>query len=407
LTQALLVSMSLLVACHGVSWPSGRIVRSLRVLAVQAEPASVTPGQSSQLSLLLADGIDSPDNGIDNPDAGANADIDVAWFGACDNPPHNDPSKCLSQYAGWLDQISPVLADHSLSSTSAPFQVARTFQYHAPDSVLQNQVTVGGQTIHYGNSYVYFAVCAGKLSPAAGLTDQLPVQCRDRSSNALLDQSRFVVGVTTLYAYDKILNHNPVFPVPRKCLGLSMAQCAAQSPQFASAVPYAGKACSVDSECNSVLAGSAVSAVGGVSPASACASDGVCAPRVSPCTKNVPGSCGVHDIGIEVADSSFVLTGLDGTLIPNPLKSLWVDCYSNTGAWPDDPHHGISGPPVNEFTDPNLSAYLDVLTTMTGCGNGWQAPTQPTDQARVWAVVRDDRGGLAWLEKRFVVRLAH
>jgi hypothetical protein len=47
----LLAALPLMVACHGVSWPSQRSVRSLRVLAVQAEPASVTPGQSSQLSL--------------------------------------------------------------------------------------------------------------------------------------------------------------------------------------------------------------------------------------------------------------------------------------------------------------------------------------------------------------------
>jgi hypothetical protein len=405
----LLTALLPMVACHGVSWPSERIVRSLRVLAVQAEPASVTPGQSSQLSLLCVDSIDSPDDNIEGADAGVNPDIDVAWFGACDNPPNNDPSKCLGQYAGWLDRISPVLADHSLSSTLAQFQVAQTFQYNAPENVLQNEVTVGGVTIHYGNSYVYFAACAGKLVPAAGLTDQLPVQCRDRSSNALLDQSRFVVGVTTIYAYDKILNHNPLFPVPRNCSAQSLAQCAMQQPpQYASAVPYSGKACSVDSDCYAG-SGSAVATVGGVPAGWACASnvgsDGVCAPLVHPCTNNVPGSCGLYDIGVELGVASFFLTGLDETLIFNPPKSLWIDCYSNTGAWPDDPHHGLSAPSASEFVGHNISkpADLDNYTAMDGCGY-WQPPTQPTDQARVWAVIRDDRGGIGWLEKRVVVR---
>jgi hypothetical protein len=380
----LLTALPLMLACNGVSWPSERIVRSLRVLAVQAEPASVTPGQSSQLSLLLADGIDSPDNGIDNPDAAANSDIDVAWFGACDNPPHNDPSKCLSQYAGWLDRISPVLADHTLSSTSASFQVARTFQFHAPDNVLQNQVTGDGQTIRYGNSYVYFAVCAGRLWPAAGLTDQLPVHCRDRSSNALLDQRRFVAGVTTLYAYDKVLNHNPQIMVPAK---------SSTQPQFASAVPYAGEACSVNADCHP---DSAVPSEGGVPTVWACASDGVCVPRVPPCTKNVPGSCDPHYIAMQVADSSFVLTGLDGTLVPSPHKSLWMDCYANTGAWNKDDRIELDAPIVNNIADLAKSEWA-------GC-SPWHAPTQPTDQARVWAVIRDDRGGIAWTEKRFVVR---
>jgi hypothetical protein len=393
--MALLTSMPLMAACNGVSWPSERIVRSLRVLAVQAEPASVTPGQNSQLSLLCADGIGGPT-------ADTHCNVEVAWFGACDNPPKNDPTKCLSQYAGWLDQISPVLADHTLSSTSAPFQVAQKFQYQAPDDVLQNQVTVGGQTIQYGNSYVYFAVCAGKLVPAAGLTDQLPVQCRDSSSNVLLDQRRFVVGVTTLYAYDKILNHNPQFPVPSTNMG---------QQQLASAVPYAGKACTVDSDCYLGPTGTAVGGVsgaGGVSPASACASNGasngVCAPLMQRCNKNVPGSCDVHDVGAEVAASSFVLTGLDGTVILNPLKSLWIDCYANAGAWPDDPRHGIGPPIVNDVSTSNISAYLKVLSAMTGCGSGWQAPPQPTDQARIWVVLRDDRGGIAWREQRVVVR---
>lgn len=381
----LFAALSLLVACNDVSWPSRRSVRSLRVLAVQAEPASVTPGQSSQLSLLLADGIASPDNGIDDPDAAVNSDIDVAWFGACDNPPHNDPRKCLSQYAGWLDAISPVLADHSLSSTSAVFQVARTFQYHAPNDVLQNEVTVGSETIHYGNSYVYFAVCAGKLVPAAGLTDQLPVQCRDRTSNALLDQSRFVVGVTTLYAYDKILNHNPVFPVLPKTLAESFTQ----PQQFASAVPYTGKVCSVDGDCNN--------------SGFACASDGICVQLKPTCNKDVPRSCDPYNVGVEVAASSFVLTGLDGTPIINPLKSLWIDCYYNAGAWIDDPDHALAPPFLNDPVE--LQRLVnDGLTVMTGCGGGWQAPTQPTDQARVWVTIRDDRGGIAWLEKRVIVR---
>jgi hypothetical protein len=388
-------ALALMVACNDVSWPKKRSVRSLRVLAVQAEPASVTPGQSSQLSLLLADGIDSPDNGIDDADAAVNSDIDVAWFGACDNPPRNDPSKCFSQYATWLDQISPVLADHSLSSPSAVFQVARTFQYHAPTNILQNEVTVGSETIRYGNSYVYFAVCAGKLVPAAGLTDQLPVQCRDRVSNALLDQSRFIVGVTTLYAYDKILNHNPLFTVPPNCSGQTMAQCATQPPQFASAVPYAGKACSVDSDC------SASPAEGGVAPTSACATDGICAPLKPTCNKKVPGSCDPYGIGVELAASSFLLTGSDGTLISNPLKSLWIDCYYSAGAWIDDPDHALEAPFA---TDPDLFAHVDTSSMMTGCGGGWQAPSQETDQARVWVIIRDDRGGIAWLEKRVIVR---
>jgi len=101
-------------------------------------------------------------------------------------------------------------------------------------------------------------------------------------------------------------------------------------------------------------------------------------------------------VGVELAASSFVLTGLDGTPIFNPPKSLWIDCYANVGAWIDDPHQGLYDP-IRSATDPGG-------TDMTDCGSGWQAPTQPTDQARIWVLIRDDRGGIGWLEKRVIVR---
>ena len=117
----------------------------------------------------------------------------------------------------------------------------------------------------------------------------------------------------------------------------------------------------------------------------------------------MPGSCEARDIGVEVDASSFLLTGLDGRLILSPLKSLWIDCYANAGAWIDNPHHGLDPPFVNDVADLKILANLNGLTDMTGCGGGWQAPLQATDQARVWAVIRDDRGGIGWLEKRFFV----
>jgi len=53
---------------------------------------------------------------------------------------------------------------------------------------------------------------------------------------------------------------------------------------------------------------------------------------------------------------------------------------------------------------PIISTIADLAKSeWAGC-SPWQAPTQPTDQARVWVVIRDDRGGIAWLEKRVIVR---
>jgi hypothetical protein len=344
------VSMLSGVACNGVSWPSERIVRSLRVLGVQAEPASVTPGQSSQLSMLCADGIGGP-----NTDT--QCDVEVAWFGACNNPLNNDPLKCLHNYADWVQYFASPLADTPSVPAIGQFKIAPQFEYQAPENVLVSEVNVGGESIHYGTSYVFFAACAGTLYPASGLADQLPVQCRDRNSGALLDQRRFVVGVTTIYAYDKIVNHNPQLTRP-----------------LWDYVPIPDQTCSTDGDCGTGYA---------------CAGDAHCAPIVRPCRTDVPGSCNNHYLGMLVPPLSFVVTGLDGTPILRPMKSLWIDCYANAGALPDDARQGLEPPNVG--------------TGAAGCA-AWQAPTQATEQARLWMVLRDDRGGIAWHEQRIFVR---
>ena len=91
---------------------------------------------------------------------------------------------------------------------------------------------------------------------------------------------------------------------------------------------------------------------------------------------------------------SFHLVGLDGTSIPSPLKSLWLEYYANAGALPDD-SRTAAPPPI----DSSSSSFVRSA--------GWQAPQKPTESARLWAVLRDDHGGLNWLEQRVIVRLPH
>src|ERR1039457_3313342 len=97
----LLVVMASELGCNGVSWPSERVVNSLRVLGVKSEPASLAPGQSSHLSLLCADGSKG---GTADPSCDFDK-IDVAWFADCDNPVNNDPTRCLNHYAAWIDKL--------------------------------------------------------------------------------------------------------------------------------------------------------------------------------------------------------------------------------------------------------------------------------------------------------------
>ena len=341
--------------CNGVSWPSERIVDSLRILGVKSEPASLTPGQSTHLSMLCADGIGG---GTTDP----SCNVEVAWFADCDNPPNNDPLKCLDHYAAWADQFSSPLAD---TPAIPQFAVSPEFDFRAPDNVLQGQVTLSGQAVQYGISYVYFAACAGHLFPVKGVTDRLPVECRDRDTNALLDQRRFVVGVTTIYSYGGIANANPQLLNPTiDGLAIPIQACAS------------GADCGVGFDCT----------------------DSTCAPVVRPCSRDIPGSCNGHCLNFQVPGASFHLTQ-DSAPIANPTKALWAEYYANAGSLPDDARFALHAP------EPNASVGGIGTTdlSISYCAP-WVAPTYATEQARLWVVVRDDRGGLSWLEQRVLVR---
>ncbi len=341
------LSLPLTLGCNDVSWPNGRIVTSLRVLGVRAEPASVQPGESSHFSLLCADGAK----------ADTRCDVEIGWFADCNNPQNNDPLKCLNHYAAWFQDVSGPLSDAPGGAARPDFELATEFDYHVPDDILRAEVSVGGIPVRYGNAYVYFAACAGRLYPAPGLVDQLPVQCRDRATGALLDQRRFVVGVTTLYAYEAVRNANPQMLNPRFDGRLIPQQI-----------------CSSDTDCG---------------PGFGCTSEGECIPVVPACRD--PQTCRGHCLDVEVPATSATLTTLSGAPILNPLKSLWFEYYANMGSLPDDPGFGLPAPQQGAASVRSYCA-------------AWRAPTQPSSEARIWLVLRDDRGGLAWHTQRIVVR---
>src|SRR5512133_2936695 len=87
---ALLLSFG--TACDDVDWPEPRYVDSLRVLAVRAEPPTLTPGSSTRLSVLC---VDASRGTTTAPEC----EGEVAWFTGCDNPEKNDPDRCLETYS--------------------------------------------------------------------------------------------------------------------------------------------------------------------------------------------------------------------------------------------------------------------------------------------------------------------
>jgi hypothetical protein len=350
-TALRLVALLPMVGCEKVSWPSQHYIDSLRVLGVQAQPASLSPGKSARLSLGCADG----GRGAEEEPV---CDVEVAWFADCSNPDQNDPSKCFGRYAAWPDQIAAPVSDTSSTSFPDGFGFGTTFELTAPDDILSQEADVGKNVVHYGTSYVYFAVCAGQLFPVKGVENRLPIECRERNSGKLLDQRRFVVGITTLYSYDLITNNNPELSAPRFDTVPIPASCAAVA------------------HCPSGFE---------------CSTDGTCVPVVESCSRNHPTGCGPHCLDFELDLASFSLFGVDGTMLTEPQKSLWLDGFTNSGKILDDARFSLESP--SDASTPEV----------TRCVN-WQAPPTPTEHAHLWIVVRDNRGGIALWDQRVIVR---
>jgi hypothetical protein len=341
------------VGCEDVSWESESLVDSLRVLGVKATPASLVPGEGTHLSILCADG-----RGGGTADPSCN--VEVAWFGDCTNPRNNDPSECLSQYADWLKPMTSSLAEADMTSYKGRFAVSPEFGFTAPTDALAGNVTVAGHPVRYGTSYVYYAVCAGRLYPAQGKADALPVSCRDRDTGKPLDQRSFVVGITTIYTYDIIRNLNPEI----------------SSVSFdGTVVPRTP--CVADADCNGI---------------GECHGDHVCAPVVQPCKDDRSPGCDEHVLALEMTDESFYLQRFDGTTLDSVEKSLWATYYVNAGATSEE-----------DFTF-GLAPSGTSRNTQKSEVASWHAPSYPTNRARVWFVVRDDRGGQAWLVQPVIVR---
>ncbi len=339
-------------ACDDVDWPEPRYVDSLRVLGVRADPPTLTPGGATRLSLVCADGRGGPRS---DP----TCDIEVAWFGGCDNPLRNDPETCFDAFGAWGEQLANPVAATAERAYPDGFGFGPEFVHAAPPDILAGETQVGERRVRVGTSYVFFAACAGTLVPSPGVADRLPLECRERETGELLDHRSMVAGVTTLYSYDVVASRNPVLLAPR--FDEVAVPVACGSPE----------ACPTGFECTEL---------------------GRCAPVVPPCRAVEPDDCPEHCLTVAVAQESFSLLSEDGSSIAEPKKSVWLEALTNAGQLPaDEASFGIRPPREG------------AAARRTPCIR-WQAPTTPTRHAHLWTVVRDNRGGLASWDLPIIVR---
>jgi hypothetical protein len=323
-----------LVAC-GPDFDPPSELHSLRVLAVQKDVPYAQPGDTVNLQMLWEDAS------LDVLAGTSTRKVQVTWSSPCFDPPGDLYYACF--------------ADPALFSGT--FGTGDTTSFVMPKDIISRRPPPS-QTRNspYGVAYVFFAACAGTLTPLQGAdATSFPIGCKDDKGN-LLGSDDFVAGYTAVYSFASFSNKNPVI----------------------SGFSFNGKPLSPEQFCQDEaclpLAGSNVPAMAPCDPTS----DALCLPT---CAADGDKSCPALSIkptlvqadNQELDSVSAKLVGRDVT------EQMWINYYTDAGSFKS---------PVRLLNDAT-SGWNDSYDTE------FYAP-KAAGPSRIWAVVHDNRGGVTW-----------
>ncbi|MEO7033465.1 MAG: hypothetical protein ABI548_06305 [Polyangiaceae bacterium] len=339
----LLAWACVLSGCANNFTPQSKI-DTLRVIAVRPEPASGAPGRTSALELVVADGASG------SADGGAARSLQVVWLAGCHNPPTRQYFGCYPLLGQLAARLSPRAVDTPASSLPpSVFGTGTHYDLVVPGNILSAAPKQAGDTIHFGVSYAFFAVCAGELRPRLSFTDRLPIDCVDPQTGASLGREGFVTGFTTLYSYEGVTNSNPVLT------GVHLGSTALDT-----------SACRSDADC----AGLVDVALAGFDER--CGSQGTCTPVLPACTS---GNCAKILITPDVDPASAEpLPGVGANEI------LWANYYATAGAFEE----------ATELVNDRSTGFI------ADHGSYFRPPLNSDVPTTVWLTVNDERGGAAF-----------
>jgi hypothetical protein len=334
---------------------------SLRILAVRKSAPYAAPGEVVDLELFWE---------------GGELDEVERFFGFwCVNPPGDAYGECLNT----LPTVPPSFAfnqDH--------------FSIQLPDNIVREEAHGSGEAA-YGTAFVFYGVCRGHLEvngqPVAGLgpggggeggdegdrgaqagsssagtssggTPNLPAfsgipECVDDQGEPL-DSAGFVVGYSQIFAYEQYRNENPIvtgFEVNGREVEVDCLNSDCIGRPY---VPEPATGCTANHPCFKTCAGD---------QGSACESQ-----RIRPIVDRAS------------AEKDQVSLDTFGTDIE---ESLWVSYFTDQG------HFDAELRLVNDAT----TGWNEDQTT------GYFGPKEP-GPVGLWAVVRDNRGGVSFARVR-------
>ncbi|MBN2194541.1 MAG: hypothetical protein JW751_17115 [Polyangiaceae bacterium] len=392
---ALGAALALATAGCGPSFDPPTEVTSLRVLGVQKSTPYARPDSTVELSMLWADGSEA-----------APRPVHRVWLGGCDNPAGDLYYGCFAQgFASptgrsLLGTLAATLAATGSAGVlprelgadfppGIPFAVGDRFLLPIPsrDAMITRPA---GTVPAYGLTYVFFAACAGTLElitdPDEVEATGFPLGCVSDSGERV-GADDFVIGYSAIYVFDELDNLNPVIdgfvvggrtyePTDGGTTCIDGACIGVEPPRGA------GDDCTTPEDCGSGRC-----------------TEGICAaaeepdcelvPCIEPCERDGRSGCDsilVHPVldPNGPANSELEPAGSDGDA---RREQLWVNYHVDRG--------GVA----------------DVVRLIADSAHGWDAdhgtelwaPEEP-GPLRVWAVVRDNRGGVGWVRQTIYVR---
>ncbi len=338
-----------LVGC-GVEFDPPSEVKTLRVLGVQKTAPYAMPGEDVTLSMLWHDG--SPK---------APRAVQVAWLSGCFNPPGDLYAGCAQSFAeaGGAGGSGGTGGSAGIPGLPPGISVGlgNTFTFTMPADIISSRPPPSDSKLPaYGLAYVFFAVCAGELGPAAtsaqGAT--FPIGCFDAGGKPL-GSDDFVAGYSAVYAYDSIRNENPII-TGFKFNGVTVTP-----------------SCQ-DEDCLTVPTQTPDCAGGD--------------PCIDPCSDDGDPACPAYDITAVVDPASAELDEVSKIAYDRSVtEQLWVDYYVDRG--------GLKSP-VKLVSDAQKGFNDDYSTE-------FYAPKK-SGTLSIWAVVHDNRGGMSWVRTEVGVR---
>jgi hypothetical protein len=336
------------VACDEQDLDVFSEVKTLRVLGVRADLPYASPGERPNLEMLLHDGAP----GALQPD-GTARQVRVVWVEGCVNPPGDMYYLCYPALHAVMDHVSDEDLAFSRVPEGVPVGFGLNYRATIPADVISSKPGDPELVYPYGLSYVFFAACAGDLRklPEADRTGDFPLGCFRTGSSERLGEQDFLYGYFPIYAFETLRNANP------EVAGVLFGPGATGAPCTDSGTCAAGEVCS---------------------------KAGYCIATVPRCVQEDEEDCpGIQFKPVVEASTLERATMAKVSEQDAPLENTWVMYHSTAGSWKAG---------SRMIHDPDMGFQSDYE-------GYWRAPRTGDREVRVWAVVRDNRGGVSWVHR--------